>query len=250
MCRIISNLIALIAVMLALAGDVMAQPFVVSAREDRRVGGASGTLVIDADRIAFLTEKPADAREWPYAAIRVLRLDAPDQLTIETYEARGWLALNRGHKRVTYTVAQEGLQPAAVEFLLGRVARPMVTRVMPSHLGVPEWTLEARHERRGDDAAGTLELYADGLAFRGARAADTRFWRYRDLASVLPLGPFRIEVTAREANDLKPFMFQLPDELPDVFREALWTRLHASEAPAPSGAASRGLEMVGWCAGC
>jgi hypothetical protein len=211
-----------LSIMVLAAHDAAAQPFSVGAR----AGRAAGTLVIDADEMAFRSEKTEDARQWPYAAIRVLRIDAPNRLTIETYEARGWL-LKHGHQRVTYTIVGEGLPSAAVEFLLDRVARPMVTRVLPSPLERPVWILQVRHERRGDDAPGTLELYTDGVAFRGVRPADTRFWRFRDLASLLPLDPFRIEITAREADELKPFTFQLAQELPAGFRDAVWTRINA-----------------------
>ncbi|HEX7785201.1 MAG TPA: hypothetical protein VF653_03175 [Methylomirabilota bacterium] len=222
MARMIAFTVAL-SIMVLAANDVAAQPFSVGAR----AGRAAGTLVIDADEIAFRSETPEDGRQWPYAAIRVLRIDAPNRLTIETYEARRWLVLKHGHQRVTYTIAGEGLPSEVVEFLLHRVARPMVTRVLPSPLERPLWSLQVRHERRGDDAPGTLELYADGVAFRGARPADTRFWRFRDLASVLPLDPFRIEITAREADGLKPFTFQLAQELPAGFRDAVWARINA-----------------------
>lgn len=227
MTRIIGIATALSALTLALAGNANAQPFAFSAREDSRFGGSSGTLVIDSEGIAFRSEKVTDAGEWPFAAIRVLRIEARDRLTIETYEGRSWVALGTGHRLVKYRIAGEGLPSEALEFLLGRVARPMVTQILPPQSERPDWLLAVRHERRGTDAAGTLELYADGLAFRGETPEHTRFWRFRDLASVLPLDPFRIEITAREADDLKPFTFQLADELPAGFRDAVWTAINS-----------------------
>ncbi len=229
--RIIPIITGAVVMTLALANGARAQSFSVNAREDARIGGVGGALVIDTHGIEFRTEKVEDARDWPYAAIRMLRIDAPNRLTIETYDARGWIALKRGHKRVSYNVAGEGLPPTVVDFLLNRVARPMVTRVLPSAPDRPDWILHVRHERRGDDAAGTLELYTSGVAFRGAKPEDTRFWRFRDLASVLPLDPFRIEITAREADDLKPFTFQLAEELPAAFRDAVWARVNSPTEP-------------------
>lgn len=229
--RIIPLIAAAVVMTLALAHGARAQSFSVNAREDARIGGAVGALVIDTNGIVFRTERAENAREWPFAAIRVLRIEARDRLTIETYEGGSWVALGTGHRQVKYRIAGEGIPSEALEFLLGRVARPMVIQVLPPQSERPEWALAVRHERRGTDAAGTLELYADGLAFRGETPEHTRFWRFRDLASVLPLDPFRIEITAREADDLKPFTFQLAEELPAAFRDAVWARVNSPTEP-------------------
>jgi hypothetical protein len=232
MIRITAAAAALTAALLALAAPAAAQPFYVGAREERRFGGPSGTLMIDAAGIAFRTEKAADARAWPYEAIRLLQIEAADRLVIETYDARGWLALKQGHRRVAYRLGGTGLPADALHFLLARMARPMVTRLLPAGLGNPALALPARHARRGDDPSGTLELYPEGLAFRGTDPADTRFWRFVDLASALRLDPFRLEIAAREADRLKPFTFELAEAVPGPFLDALWARLNVGAAHA------------------
>ena len=227
----IKRLLTFIAVCAALVtgrGVVAAdQQFSLAVKRSHTVGSSAGTLRITPLGIEYDTTNKAEARRWTYWDIKQLRIESPESIAVLTYEDQGWLKFG-ADRRFDFELREKKLTPEIVAFILSHTVRPVVTAVLPPLGNAPLFRLLVKHERRGDGSDGVLVMYDEALVYGTERATDTRYWRYADIFSVLPLDRDRLQILVYEggAGELRPFTFLLKAEMPDAFTRALWSRVN------------------------
>lgn len=198
--------------------------FAITAQHKRFIGGPQGTLVIDADGIAFRST-PDKSLRWSYLDLQQIRIVSPTRLIVVTYREhqRSGNAHTSGGPSYSFETAAP-LPAATVQFLLDRFQRPMVSVVMPTRPG----TAQARVAVKQHRDEGELALYDDGLAYVTGYKQESRFWRFRDLFSVLRLDRYRLQVTAYDgrAGRVRTFTFELKADLPQTMYDAIWQRVN------------------------
>ena len=201
-------------------------PFELSVKRDRLFGSSAGTLIFAADGIEYRTAKEEDARRWAYDEVKQLRI-LSTRIAVLTYEDRGRLRLG-ADRTFDFTVVQNAVSSALVTFLLERVARPVVTAVMPQYGGEPLYHVRVKHQRQGRGSEGALVMYEGHLLYLTEQVDDSRFWRYGDIYSVQTLGRYRLQVTVYEggSGDTRAFVFELKADLPERFYDELWARVN------------------------
>ena len=203
------------------------QPMEVSVMLRHLFGASHGALVFSDEGIEYRTPDGDDARRWSYEQIKQVQILSPTRIALRTYEDEGWTRL-WVDRTIVFDVEKGTITPEFSAFLLGQVPRPVVTAVLPGTAGPPLHRVPVKHVRgrRGDE--GELLLYSDALAYESPQARASRYWRFEDLASVLLLDRFRLEVLAYEggAGETRPFLFQLKADLPPGFYDTLWERLN------------------------
>lgn len=107
-----------------------------------------------------------------------------------------------------------------------------MTAVLPELPGAPRFRVPVKHVRGRKGSHKELLLYPDALVFQSGQPGASRYWRFGDLASVLRLDRYRVEVTAYEGGggDVRPFLFQLKIDLPPGFYDALWSAVNTPAA--------------------
>lgn len=237
-------------VLAAWPGPAAAQPFELAVKEDRVIGAGRGTLVFDADAVEYRASnlRPDGSRTWPYAALKQVRVLSPTTIVLETYEDRGLLRLG-SDRAYEFEVTDGHVTSALVDFLLARIDRPLVTAVMPPLGDAPAVRVVVKHQRRGRGSEGTLLLFDDSLVYLTEREREARYWRLRDLASVLRLAPHRLVVEAYEDSGTRPYTFELKASLPMEAYEALWQRVNAPLVRRPEAASGRIAEAPDCCVG-
>lgn len=227
----ISIVLACIAVaVVAVPSPVMAAaqpPFEFAVRQDRFLGGTSGTLVINQDGIEFRTTDRKRARRWDYEALKQIRILSPARVALATYEERGRLRFGADR---TYVFDVPGsISPEVVSFLLERLDRPVVTAVMPPLPEAALFRVPVKNAQTRHGSEGTLVLYDTGIAYLTERKGQARFWRLRDVYGVLALDRYRLQVIAYEggSGETRSFTFELKTDLPPGMYDALWQRVNA-----------------------
>ena len=239
-----SLIIAAMAVLLVLPSKAEAAgpPFELSVKKDHVWGASRGTLVVGQDRVEYRTTDKDDARAWSYEDIKQLQILSPTRITVLTYEDQGKLRLG-ADRAFRFEVVGSVVSPDMVTFLLNRISRSVVTAVMPRIEGEPLFRANVKHQRQGRGSEGSLVLYDTRLVYLTERVGDSRLWRFADLYSVLRLDRFRLEIRAYEggSGDTRSFVFELKNELPDGFYQALWARVNptAFDADAKGALARR-----------
>lgn len=201
--------------------------FALSVKRGHVFGSSSGTLRFTPTEIQYDTTDKGDARRWTYWNIKQIQIESPKRITFLTYEDQGRLKLgaDRGFK---FEVRSGSIGPDLVAFILSQTDRPVVTAVLPPIVKAPLYRLPVKHERQGRGSDGVLLMYDDALVYETERPDETRYWRFADLFTVLPLDRERLQVTAYEggAGELRPFTFQLKAALPDGFARLLWSKVN------------------------
>ena len=224
------SLFALTALLAGTSAAVADEPPVsLSVRADRVFGGDLGTLVIGPGGLAFEAREASKARRWSLDDIRAIQVPSPGRVVLQTYERAGRLALRRGTRAYAFDVVEGSVTPQFVAAALARLPRPVMTTVLPAVCDAT-WSGPVWHARRGGGHNGSLELHCDGVILRSGTPAANRYWRFRDIASVLRLDGNRLEIAVRESTDLMPYVFELKAEMPDTIFDALWASLHPAEA--------------------
>ena len=202
-------------------------PFELTVKRDQVLGKSKGTLLFGTDVVEYRTTDKDDARSWRYDDVKQVQILSPTRVTILTYEDRGHLAFGRD-REFEFTVVNGLVSPDLVTFLLERITRPVVTAVMPHDIGEPLFRVRVKHERQGRGSEGTLLLFDRQLLYLSEREGESRFWRFSDIASVLRLTRYRLQVTAYEGggDSTRLFVFDLKSELPPGFYEALWAHVN------------------------
>ncbi len=198
--------------------------FEIAAQHKRLLGGPHGTLVIDTDGITFRASSTASLR-WSYLDLRQIRIVSPTRLILVTYREHQRSGNAHADDAPSYTFDTAGPLPSAVvQFLLAHFPRPMVSAVMPPRSAAASARVAVKQRR--DE--GELTLYEDGLAYTTGYKQEGRFWRFRDLFSVLRLDPYRLQITAYEGagSRLHVFTFELKTELPQTMYDAIWQRVN------------------------
>lgn len=207
-------------------------PYELTVKVDHVIGTGHGTLVFDQNGIEYRTTDQGDARKWRYDEIKQLQVLGPRHVHVLTFEEHGWLKLWKD-RAFDFEVVGGTVTPELAAFLLTRLDRSLVTAVMPTGSGgEPLARIPVKHERRRG-TEGVLLVYADHLAYLTEGPEASRYWRYRDIASVIKLDPYRLVVSAYEggAGETRPFMFDLKRELPDDVYAALWARVNPPLRP-------------------
>lgn len=215
------------------AAPAVAQgPYELTVKADHFIGASRGTLVFDRNGLEYRTTDRDDARKWRYDDIKQLQVLGPRHVQILTFEDQGRLKFGKD-RTFDLEVVSGAVTPEIVTFLLTRIDRSIVTAVMPTDCGCePLARIPVKHERRRG-SEGVLLVYADHLAYLTEGPEASRYWRYRDVASVMKLDPYRLIVSAYEggAGRTRPFVFDLKRELPDDVYAALWARINPPERP-------------------
>ncbi|MBI4887245.1 MAG: hypothetical protein HY824_09135 [Acidobacteria bacterium] len=183
--------------------------------------------MLTAEGIEYRTTDTDDARRWAYDDVKQVQILSPTRIAVLTYEDRG--RLRRGaDRRFDFTVVHGAASSDLVTFLLERIARPLVTAVMPRYGGEPLFRVRAKHQRQGRGSEGTLVLYNGHLLYLTEQEQASRYWRFGDIDSVLRLDRFRLQIVAYEggSGDTRPFVFELKSDLPDGFYDTLWARVN------------------------
>lgn len=247
--QLLTTTIAVTLIMLGYASSAAAAgpPFELSVERDRLFGGSKGALVFTTDGIEYRTTKADDARRWTYDAVKQLQVLSPTRVAVLTYEDRGHLKLG-ADRTFHFKVVHGTVPPELVTFLLERTERPVVTAVMPEYSGEPLFRVRVKHQQHGRGSEGTLALYEKQLLYLTERDDASRFWRFGDIANVLRLDRFRLQVTAYEggSGETRTFVFELKSDLTDGFYDALWTRVNPAgldlARPAIANLATAGQE--------
>lgn len=209
--------------------------FELAVKQDGVIGSTAGALVFSDDGVEF---RPArgQPRRWPYADLKQVQVLSPTRIRLRTYEDRGWTRLG-SDRDIRYEVVQGAVVPELAAFLIARIDRSTLTAVVPAGLGRPLATALVRHERGGRGSLGTLVMYETGLAYETARAGEGRFWRFRDIASVLKMDPWHLEITAYEGGGgrVRPFTFEARTGLAAGFYDVLWARVNPSPLTTAQG---------------
>lgn len=215
------------------AAPAVAQgPYELTVKADHVIGASRGTLAFDQDSVEYRSTDRDDARKWRYDDIKQLQVLGPRHVRVLTFEDQGRLKLWKG-RTFDFQMAGGTVTPELVAFLLTRIDRSIVTTVMPANSdGEPLERIPVKHERRRG-SEGVLLVYADHLAYLTEGSEASRYWRYRDVASVMMLDPYRLVVSAYEggAGQTRPFVFDLKRKLPDGVYAALWARVNPPVRP-------------------
>lgn len=202
-------------------------PFELSVKKDQLFGSSQGTLLFTQDGIEYRTTDRDDARRWKYEDIKQVQILSPTRIAVLTYEDQGRLKLG-ADRTYRFEITQDAVSPDLVTFLLERIARPVVTAVVPRAGGEPLFRAPVKHQRQGRGSEGSLLMYEDRLVYLTEREDDARFWRFGDIFSVQRLDRFRLQVMAYEGGSGKTrhFVFELKSDLPEGFYDALWARVN------------------------
>jgi hypothetical protein len=207
-------------------------PFELAVKQDEPFGGSKGTLVFAEHTVEYRTADQDEVRQWSYLDLKQVRVVSPTDIELATYADQGRLKLG-ADRTYHFDVTQAAIGSDLVEFLLARVDRPLVTAVLPALPLQPRFRVPVKYQRFGKGSEGALLLYDQGLAYVTERERDARYWRFRDLFSILSLDRYRLELRAYEGDggETRPFTFQLKTELPADMYEALW---RATNLPSPT----------------
>ncbi len=211
----------------AYPAEAAGPPFDLSVKKDRFLGGSKGTLIFTTEGIEYRTTNKDDARRWTYDDVKQLQILSPTRIAVLTYEDQGRLKFG-ADRTFDFTVVQDTVSPELVTFLLDRVARPIVTAVMPQYGGEPLFRARVKHQQQGRGSQGMLAMYDRQLLYVTEQEGEARYWRFSDISSVLQLDRYRLQVTVYEGDsgETRPFVFELKSDLPEGFYDALWARVN------------------------
>jgi hypothetical protein len=236
MLRRILALTTIVLISAAWPAGAAGPPFEFTVKRGHFIGASRGTLVFASDGVQYRTSDKKDARQWTYRQIKQVQVRSPGRIEILTYEDQGRLKFG-ADRTFTFELTRGAVGADLAAFLLERVDRPVVTAVMPPLPPDPLFRVPVKHERQGRGSEGTLDLYANGLAYLTDRQDDARYWRFSDLFSVLRLDRDRLKVRAYEGGGggIRPFVFELQADLPPGFYEALWQQVNRPAVEGPRG---------------
>jgi len=190
------------------------------AKLHRKLGGTSGTLLIEAATVDFRPTKGA-SRQWPITEIKTMDL-RPRRLFLTGYERRGGLRL--GTRSYRFDLGQT--MPASVTTdLAARVGKP--TRNRNPETKAPAFGMMPAHHRtpRGG-SNGTLRFRDDGVDYLTQRANDSRSWRWADIQTLSNLDPYHLVVSGY----LETYSFDLKQPLPRELYDRLSDEVYSWKA--------------------
>lgn len=209
---------------------------------DHLWGRCEGELVFGDGAVTYKASKPEHATTWKYEDIQQLEIDE-GHIAILSYDTR---RRDLGRDRVfRFKVLQHAPDAAFRTEMEGKLARPLVSGILPEGLGV-KFSIPARHRRFAGSTQGVLEFSDDYVIFRADGKADgndggktveknteasSRVWRYGELLSLASTGPFRLRVgamekTGGEYGEEKPYNFDLKRRLTEAESDFLWEKIN------------------------
>ena len=176
--------------------------------------GCAGVMTVDENGVSFTGAKK-HAWSWKYQDIQQLRL-APESIYILTYkDSRLRLGKDREYN-FTGKIPAEELYP----LLKDRMDQRFVAAVGQA-IGLPTWSLPAKHLRPITGSEGTLSFTADAIVYSTPTQAESRTWRYSDIDTIASSGPFQLTITTLE----KAFNFQLKQPITEARYNDLWLQI-------------------------
>ena len=197
-------------------------------------GGSRGTLVFDTNGVSYKAESPTKSRQWSYHELKQIRVVSPREVAFDTFEdGRRWRF--GADRTIEFEVLQGTIDGRQVAFLLEHVERPVASVVLPAGLGEPRNRIDAKHLRSGKGTHGTLAIYAAGLSYETDDEADSRYWRFSDIESILRVSPFRLLITVYERGSVRSLVFELKSSLPGPAFDYVWKQVNRPTDRAGSG---------------
>ena len=217
------SLILLVASVLAVpaTGPPPASPFQLSVEG----GGTRGTLEFDRNGVNYIAIDPAKSRKWAYHELKHIRVVSSRKIAFDTFEdGRRWrLGADRS---IEFEVSQGAIDGNHVAFLLENVERPVMSAVLPTGLGEPRDRIDAKHLRTTKGTHGTLAIYAGGLFYEADNKADSRYWRFRDIESVLRISPPKLLLNVYERGSVRSLSFELKAPLSVRTFDYVWGQVN------------------------
>jgi len=233
--RIETRIGAIVALSVSLT---LAQPFTYQVRHQHLHGGATGTLRIGTESIAF-TEQSKNgkhAREWVYADIQQLSL-SDSELRILTYEDQKW---QFGRDRdFVFDRLPEGMTQQVYPLLTRSLEQRFIAQLAdPDVHALWQTGAKLRHGLGGSQ--GKLLIGDDSIIYQAKAQGESRTWRLGDIDNIATAGPFDLAITTLERSDWRhagptEFRFELKQPLSEDRYNELWRRIYRfrSEQPQP-----------------
>jgi len=207
-----------------------AQSIELSVRHVRLGKDCAGTLRFDERQVAWTPAKASRAciaRTWPYGEMRKLEM-RERRIEISGYRDSRWKLGADEHWRFALTG-----EPAGAK-LYGLLRAHMDSRFAPewaAPAAKPEWSVPAKLLSTGFAAGnwggeGVLDVGADRVTFRSAKAGYAHTWLDKEIDNVSAEPPFLLTLAVREGGAAKLREFQLKTELDAARLDALWQRLN------------------------
>jgi len=199
---------------LILAGAMWAQGAQFAVRHEHLRKGCAGVMTVDENGVSFTGAKK-HAWSWKYEDIQQLRL-SPESIYILTYKDS---KLRLGEDRA-YTFTGKIPAEELYAFLRERMDQRFVAAVGQA-IGLPSWSLPAKHLRPVVGSEGILSFTADAIVYSTPARTESRTWRYSDIESMASSGPFQLTITTFE----KSFNFQLKQPITEARYNQLWLQI-------------------------
>ena len=216
------NVILLVASVLAMSATPSTMPFQLSVRG----GGSRGTLAFDTNGVSYTAVDPTKSRKWSYHELKQIRVVSPREIVFDTFEdGRRWRF--GADRTIEFEVAQGVIDGNHVAFLLDNVERPVASVVLPAGLGEPRNRIDAKHLRTTKGTHGTLVVYGSGLSYESTDQADSRYWRFADIESILRLSPRKLLITVYEHGSVRNLAFELKSPLSAPAFDYVWGQVNS-----------------------
>jgi hypothetical protein len=177
-------------------------------------GGCAGAMTVDETGVRFTGAKK-HAWSWKYEDIQQLRL-APESIYILTYtDSKLRLGKDREYNFTGKIPAEE-----LYALLKDRMDQRFVAAVGQA-LGLPTWSVPAKHLKPIAGSEGTLSFTAGAIVYSTPAKTESRTWRYSDIENIASSGPFQLTITTLE----KPFNFQLKQPITEARYNDLWLQI-------------------------
>jgi hypothetical protein len=183
-------------------------------RHEHLRGGCAGAMTVDENGVRFTGAK-RHVWSWKYDDIQQLRL-APESIYILTYkDSKLRLGKDREYNFTGKMPAEE-----LYALLKERMDQRFVAAVGEA-IGLPTWSVPAKHLRPVIGSEGTLQFTAEAIVYSTPTKTESRTWRYADIESIASSGPFQLTITTLE----KGFNFQLKQPITEARYNQLWLQI-------------------------
>lgn len=187
--------------------------------------GSRGTLVFDTGGVSYNAVEATKSHKWSYHELKQIRVVSPREIAFDTFEdGRRWRF--GADRTIEFELTQGTISGNNVAFLLDNVGRPVASVVLPTGLGEPQNRVDAKHLRFTKGTHGTLAVYASGLSYETSDQADSRYWRFSDIESIVRVSSFKLLLNVYEHGSVHPFAFELKSLLPGPMFDYVWERVN------------------------
>ncbi|MEW5976189.1 MAG: hypothetical protein AB1898_10340 [Acidobacteriota bacterium] len=198
-------------------------------QHDHWIGSCKGTLVFSEEQVEYTTSDLEDARTWSYQDIQQVGLLGPKRLSLVTYEDR---KSHLGKDKIfNFDILKGELSTSLLAFLRSRMARPVVSSVLPSDLEDLKYEIPVKHQHALGGCQGVLRIGNEQLIYRTSHESHSRAWTYQDISAIGSTGPFQVRVTALdrvggEIGAERTFIFSLKERLSTEIYDYLWWKVN------------------------